>query len=127
MIVLGLTGSIGMGKSTTLAMFADEGVPVYSADAAVHDLYESDAAPMIEAAFPGTVIKGKVDRTRLSAAVFSKPDELKRLRRLFIRWSAKGNWTLSNRPASLALRLQWSTYRCSLKPAEGSVSTRSLW
>ena len=82
MIVLALTGSIGMGKSTTLAMFADEGIPVYSADAAVHELYETNAGPMIEAAFPGTVVNGKVDRIKLSAAVFGKPDELKRLEAL---------------------------------------------
>ncbi len=82
MIVLGLTGSIGMGKSTTLAMFADEGVPVYSADAAVHELYEGEAAAMIEAAFPGTMVKGKVDRDRLSKAVLGKPEKLKRLEAL---------------------------------------------
>ncbi len=79
MIVLGLTGSIGMGKSTTLAMFADEGIPVYSADAAVHELYDGEAAAMIEQAFPGTVIDGKVDRTRLSEAVLGKPEQLKHL------------------------------------------------
>ncbi len=79
MIVLGLTGSIGMGKSTTLAMFAEEGIPVYSADAAVHELYEAEAAAAIEQAFPGTVTNGKVDRTRLSEAVLGKPEQLKRL------------------------------------------------
>ncbi len=79
MIVLGLTGSIGMGKSTTLAMFANEGVPVYSADAAVHELYEGEAVPLIAAAFPGTVEEGKVDRAKLSNAVIGKPQDLKRL------------------------------------------------
>ncbi len=79
MIVLGLTGSIGMGKSTTLAIFAEEGIPVYSADAAVHELYEGEASAVIKQAFPGTVSDGKVDRIRLSAAVLGKPEQLKLL------------------------------------------------
>ena len=65
MIILGLTGSIGMGKSTTAKLFAEASVPVYDADATVHRLYEGEAAPAIEAAFPGTTVDGKVDRTRL--------------------------------------------------------------
>ena len=69
MIVLGLTGSVGMGKSATAKMFADEGVPVFDADAAVHRLYEGEAAPLIAAAFPGVVIGSRVDRERLSRAV----------------------------------------------------------
>ena len=60
MLILGLTGSIGMGKSTTAKLFIEAGVPVYDADAAVHQLYEGEAAPVIEAAFPGTTANGKV-------------------------------------------------------------------
>ncbi|MFK3664550.1 dephospho-CoA kinase [Ochrobactrum teleogrylli] len=79
MIILGLTGSIGMGKTTASNMFAEAGVPVYSADDAVHRLYSGRAAPLIEAAFPGTVTNGTVDREKLSAAVIGKPDALKKL------------------------------------------------
>lgn len=79
MIILGLTGSIGMGKSTTAKLFAEAGVPVYDADAIVHRLYEGEAAPAIEAAFPGTTANGKVDRNRLSAQVVHDPAAIKRL------------------------------------------------
>jgi dephospho-CoA kinase len=79
MIVLGLTGSIGMGKSTTAKLFAEAGVPVYDADAAVHRLYEGEAAPAIEATFPGTTENGKVDRVRLSAVVVHDPAAMKKL------------------------------------------------
>jgi dephospho-CoA kinase len=79
MIVLGLTGSIGMGKSTTAKLFAEAGVPVYDADAAVHRLYEGEAVPVIEAAFPGTTENGKVDRDKLSARVVHDPAAMKRL------------------------------------------------
>ena len=79
MIILGLTGSIGMGKSTTAKLFAEAGVPVYDADAAVHSLYEGEAVPVIEAAFPGTTVNGKVDRDRLSAQVVHDPAAIKRL------------------------------------------------
>ncbi len=79
MIVLGLTGSIGMGKSTTAGMFVDEGVPVHDSDAAVHRLYAGAAAPLIEARFPGTVSDGVVDRTRLASAVLSDPQAMKAL------------------------------------------------
>jgi dephospho-CoA kinase len=79
MIILGLTGSIGMGKSTTAKLFAEAGVPVYDADATVHRLYEGEAAPAIEAAFPGTTVNGKVDRARLSAQVLHDPAAIKRL------------------------------------------------
>jgi dephospho-CoA kinase len=79
MLILGLTGSIGMGKSTTAKLFAEAGVPVYDADAAVHQLYEGDAAPAIEAAFPGTTAAGKVDRAKLSAHVVHDPAAMRRL------------------------------------------------
>src|SRR5215475_8255106 len=79
MLVLGLTGSIGMGKSTTAKLFAEAGVPVYDADAIVHRLYEGEAVPAIEAAFPGTTSNGKVDRARLSARVVHDPVAMKQL------------------------------------------------
>ena len=79
MIRIGLTGSIGMGKSTTAKMFAAEGIPVHDADATVHALYSGRAAPLIEAAFPGTVSDGKVDRTLLSPHVLGKPEAMKKL------------------------------------------------
>lgn len=82
MRILGLTGSIGMGKSTTAKLFAEAGVPVYDADAAVHELYEGEAAPAIEAAFPGTTANGKVDRSKLSARVVQDPAAIKQLEQI---------------------------------------------
>jgi len=82
MLILGLTGSIGMGKSTTAKLFEEAGVPVYDADAAVHKLYEGEAAPAIEAAFPGTTAGGKVDRAKLSASVVHDPAAIKRLEQI---------------------------------------------
>jgi dephospho-CoA kinase len=79
MFRLGLTGSIGTGKSTTAAMFRALGVPVHDADAAVHRLYAGDAAALIAEAFPGTVTEGVVDRKALGAAVAGRPDRLKSL------------------------------------------------
>jgi dephospho-CoA kinase len=78
-IKLGLTGSIGMGKSVTAQMFRDEGVPVYDADATVHTLYQGRAAPLIEAAFPGTVKDGAVDRSELSKRVLTDSKAMRRL------------------------------------------------
>ena len=79
MLLIGLTGSIGMGKSTTAAMFREAGVPVFDSDAAVHGLYRGPAAPAIEAAFPGTVIAGAVDRSRLGTRVLGDPEAMRRL------------------------------------------------
>ncbi|CAN5118940.1 dephospho-CoA kinase [soil metagenome] len=79
MLLLGLTGSIGMGKSTTAKLFEEAGVPVYDADATVHKVYEGEAVPAVEAAFPGSTVNGKVDRQKLSAMVVNNPDAMKRL------------------------------------------------
>ncbi|GGE28846.1 dephospho-CoA kinase [Agaricicola taiwanensis] len=79
MIILGLTGSIGMGKSTTAELFRRQGVSVYDADATVHALYRGRAAPLIEKIFPGTLRDGAVDRIRLRQALGGRPDALKRL------------------------------------------------
>ena len=79
MLVIGLTGSIGMGKSTAAAEFARRGVPVFDADAEVHRLYAGKAVAAIEAAFPKAVRKGKVDRTLLAQEIAGSPEKLKRL------------------------------------------------
>jgi dephospho-CoA kinase len=79
MFVLGLTGSLGMGKSATAKMFAEAGVPVHDADAAVHLLYEGEATPLIEAAFPGTTAGGKVDRDKLAQLVLGDSAAIKKL------------------------------------------------
>jgi dephospho-CoA kinase len=77
--VIGLTGSIGMGKSETAKLFAAEDIPVFDADATIHALYAGEAAAMIEAAFPGTTRNGAVDRAALSRAVTGDPGALRRL------------------------------------------------
>jgi len=79
MFVLGLTGSLGMGKSTTARFFAEEGVPLHDADAAVHRLYEGEATPLIEAAFPGTTSGGRVDRDKLAKKVLGDSAAIKKL------------------------------------------------
>lgn len=79
MIVVGLTGSIAMGKSTVSSMFAELGVPTFDADDAVRDFYAGEGATAIEAAFPGVTIEGQVDRERLGARVLGDAEALKRL------------------------------------------------
>ena len=79
MVILGLTGSIGMGKSTTAAMFRDAGVPVFDADAAVHALYRGAAVEPVEEAFPGVTKDGTVDRELLRQRVLDDPSVLRRL------------------------------------------------
>jgi len=79
MIIVGLTGSIGMGKSTTAQMFRDEGCPVFDADAAVHELYAKDgkAVPIIRSVFPDAIKQGAVDRVVLGKYMRADPLELK--------------------------------------------------
>jgi len=79
MFILGLTGSLAMGKSATAKMFAEEGVPVHDADAAVHRLYETEATPLIEAALPGTTAAGQVDRDKLARRVLRDAAAIKTL------------------------------------------------
>lgn len=79
MLVLGLTGSVGMGKSTVAAMFAERGVATFDADGTVHALYRGAAAPLVEAAFPGTVVDGVVDRKKLADKVIDNPPAIARL------------------------------------------------
>ena len=76
---LGLTGSIGMGKSTTAAMFRELGVPVHDADAAVHDIYQREGVGPVEAAFPGVEVEQRIDRAKLGALVLHDPAAMKRL------------------------------------------------
>jgi dephospho-CoA kinase len=82
MIVLGLTGSIGMGKSTTAKLFSDAGVPVHDSDETVHRLYAGPAAPLVEAAFPGTVTDAVVDRAALAQQVVGDPEAIRRLEKI---------------------------------------------
>ncbi len=82
MIIVGLTGSIGMGKSTTAKMFRELGVPVNDADEVVHDLYRGEAVAPVEAAFPGVVKDGVIDRAELSRQLVAAPDRLGELERI---------------------------------------------
>lgn len=79
MLIVGLTGSIGMGKSTAAKRFIENGIPVFDADAEVHRLYEGEAVAPIEAAFPGTTVDGRVDRERLSAALLEDKSRIAEL------------------------------------------------
>ena len=79
MFVLGLTGSIGLGKSTTARFFAEAGVPMHDSDAVVHALYEGEAVAAVAAAFPGTAVEGRIDRGKLAAQLVGNPDAIKRL------------------------------------------------
>jgi dephospho-CoA kinase len=79
MFILGLTGSIGMGKSTTANFFREAGVPVHDSDAVVHKLYEGDAVAPVEAAFPGVTVDGRIDRAKLGEKLVGNPEAMKRL------------------------------------------------
>jgi dephospho-CoA kinase len=79
MFILGLTGSIGMGKSTTAGFFREAGVPVHDSDSVVHRLYEGEAVGPVEAAFPGVTVDGRIDRARLVAQLVGRPEAIKQL------------------------------------------------
>jgi dephospho-CoA kinase len=82
MLKIGLTGSIGMGKSTTAKLFAEAGLPVNDADAVVHDLYNGEAAPLVDAAFPGSMKDGTVDRRELARQLGLQPDDFTKLEQI---------------------------------------------
>ncbi len=82
MLKIGLTGSIGMGKSTTAKLFAEAGVPVNDSDATVHDLYAGEAAPLVDASFPGTMKEGAIDRQELARQLARNPEGFKRLEQI---------------------------------------------
>ena len=79
MFILGLTGSIGMGKSTTANFFREAGVPVHDSDAVVHRLYEGEAVAAVEAAFPGVAADGRIDRAKLAQKLVGNPDAIRQL------------------------------------------------
>lgn len=79
MVIIGLTGSIGMGKTTTAGMFRDEGIPVNNSDAVVHDLYKTDAVEPVGRAFPGSIRDGVIDRAELARQLSLDPDGFSRL------------------------------------------------
>ena len=97
MIVAGLTGSIGMGKSTVSAYLRGKGIPVYDADKIVHDLYAGEAAPLIEAVFPGTVREGVVDRAALGKQVLASGEALKKLEAIVHPLVRRAEWQLLSR------------------------------
>lgn len=82
MLVIGLTGGIGMGKSAAAERFAEHGIPVFNADLCVHRLYEGEAVAAIESAFPGVAKDGRIDRKTLSETIAGSPEHLHRLERI---------------------------------------------
>ncbi len=94
MIVAGLTGSIGMGKSTVAAYLRSKGITVYDADKIVHGLYEGEAAPLIEAVFPGAAPNGVVDRTALAEKVLASKEALKKLEAIVHPLVRRSEWQL---------------------------------
>ena len=128
MFILGLTGSLGMGKSTTARFFAEEGVPVHDADAVVHRLYEGEAVNAIEAAFPGTTADGKVDRNKLAARVLGDAAALQRLEAIVHPLVQEAERRLlAEAAANAAKRSRCSTFRCCSRPGVTGASMRSWW
>ena len=105
MIIVGLTGSIAMGKSTVAGMFAELGVPVFDFDDAVRDFYEGEGVQAVEATFPGVVISGKVDRERLGSRVLGDAEALQRLEGLVHPAVAEARGRFLERAAAAGRRL----------------------
>ena len=122
MIIVGLTGSIGMGKSTVAAMFADLGVPTFDADQAVRAFYAGDGAKAVEAVFPGVMVSGRVDRERLGSRVLGDAAALQRLEGLV--HPAVAQVARSIRGASGGLRTAARHCRRSLAVRDGRGSAR---
>jgi dephospho-CoA kinase len=127
MFILGLTGSVGMGKSVTARFFAEEGMPVHDADAAVHRLYEGEAVAPIEAAFPGTTANGKVDRAKLAEHVLGDAAALKRLEAIVHPLVQASERRFLAEARRAARRWPCSTFRCCSRPAAIGGSTQSWW
>ena len=115
MIKIGLTGSIGMGKTTTGQMFVDRGCPLHDADAIVHALYKGEAVELIEAEFPGTTGPLGVDRTRLSEQVIGNPDAMKRLEGIIHPLVRAEETNSLNGPERMAQKLLFWTFHCCSK------------
>ena len=105
MIIAGLTGSIAMGKSTVAGMFADLGVPTFDADDAVRDIYAGDGAKAVQAAFPGVMVAGQVDRERLGSRVLGDAEALQRLEGLVHPAVAQARVRFLERAAAAGRRL----------------------
>ena len=124
MFVLGLTGSIGMGKSITAAFFCERGVPVHDSDSAVHALYSGAAVGPVEQAFPGVTRGGVIDREMLGRRVLDDSEAMKRLDPSCILSCAQRARPFSHGQDRPALRLPCSISRFSLRPAASRVATR---
>ena len=128
MFILGLTGSLAMGKSATAKMFVEEGVPLHDADAVVHRLYDGEATAAIEAAFPGTTAGGKVDRDKLGKRVLGDAAAIKRLEEIVHPLVAAASAKfLAEAEAQRRSRSRCSTCRCCSRPAATSAATRWWW
>jgi len=125
--ILCLTGSLGMGKSRTAQFFAELGVPVHDSDAVVHALYEGEAVPAIESAFPGAAADGKIDRAKLAKMVLGNDVALARLEAIvhpLVAPRATSSWP-TRRPA---VRSWWcSIFRSCSKPGASATAMRSSW
>ena len=117
MLVVGLTGSIGMGKSTAAARFREHGIEVFDADAEVHRLYAGPLAPDIERAFPGSLTDGKVDRPKLSARLVAEPQGFKRLESIVHPRIQRANAAFFRPSTHVAPPWPCSKCRCCSRPA----------